>query len=64
VDEVEKKEFWAALGRLYSSTENLRVAAEKLAEIAAAHERRLDRSEVLLDALRDELNRLKGGRAQ
>lgn len=64
MDEFEKREFWEALSRLYSATENLRASIEKLAEIATSHEKRVDRAEVLLDALRDEVNRLKRDRPQ
>lgn len=60
--EFEKEEFWNALGRLYDSTVKLHLATEKLAEIAASHEKRMDYSDVLLDALREEINRLKQNR--
>lgn len=60
--DYEKQEFWNALGRLYDSTVKLHLVTEKLAEVAASHERRLDHSDVLLDALRDEINRLKQNR--
>lgn len=39
-------EFRQALGRLYDATVNLKTASEKLLE-TAAHERRLDRLEVV-----------------
>ena len=60
--DFEKEEFWNALGRLCDSTAQLRVATEKLAAIASSHKRRPDYSDVLLDALRDEINRLKQNR--
>jgi hypothetical protein len=43
--DFENEEFWKARGRLYDSTNNIRIATEKLAEIATAHEKRLDYSE-------------------
>ena len=43
--DFENEECWKALGRLYDSTNNIRIATEKLAEIATAHEKRLDYSE-------------------
>lgn len=64
--EFEKEEFWKALGRLYDSslntlraTEELRKVVEDLGHIAELHEKRLDYSEVLLNALREEIKRLK-----
>ena len=58
----EKDEFWNALGRLYDSSVKLQVATEKLAEIATSHEKRLDRVEVLLEAVQEDLNWLKRNR--
>ena len=57
--DYEKEEFWKALGRLYDATQKLAVVSENLVETARLHEKRLDYSDVLLDALREEINRLK-----
>ncbi len=57
--DFDKQEFWNALGRLYDSTVNLRTAAEELRLTAESHERRLDYTEVSLEALRLEVKRLK-----
>lgn len=43
----EKMEFWKALGRLYDATLELKTAGEALLGIAQAHERRLDKIEVV-----------------
>ena len=78
-------EFWAALGRLYDSTlemkgridqigekvdtlaeattrllhatENLQHVSEHIHGIAEAHERRLDRSEITIEAILEDLRR-------
>ncbi|HUE21365.1 MAG TPA: hypothetical protein VMQ86_06770 [Bryobacteraceae bacterium] len=54
VTEDEKMEFWSGLGRLYDETLALREAAGHLADaarahqaVAEAHERRLDKLEVV-----------------
>jgi hypothetical protein len=47
----EKMEFWTALGRLYDSTLSLQRATEALRDVAQAHEKRLDRLEVVQDWL-------------
>ena len=52
--DYEKEEFWKALGRLYDSSVALKTATEKLAEIATAHEKRVDRLDVIVDWLADE----------
>jgi hypothetical protein len=62
MNDVEKDEFWRALGRLYDSSLNTLRAIEELRKIAETHEKRLDYSEVLLNALREEINRLKADR--
>jgi len=62
MNNFEKEEFWKALGRLYDSSLNTLRATEELRRIAEAHEKRLDYSDVLLDALRQEINRLKADR--
>ena len=72
------EEFWAALGRLYDSTlelrgridklseasehlvratENLHYATENLHSIAETHERRLDRAEITIEAILEDLRR-------
>jgi hypothetical protein len=52
--DFEKEEFWKALGRLYdasvqlvTATEKLRETTEDLRETAVAHEKRLDKIEVV-----------------
>ena len=60
--EFDQQEFWRALGRLYDASLNTLRATEELRKIAEAHEKRLDYSEVLLNALREEVNRLKSER--
>jgi hypothetical protein len=71
-------DFWAALGRLYDSTlemkgrldtlnqvtEHLVHAAENLQKVAEAHERRLDRSEITIEAILEDLRRSREKRAQ
>ena len=47
MDQFEQQEFWKALNRLYSATENLAVAAEALRATAEKHESRLDKLEVV-----------------
>jgi hypothetical protein len=47
LDDYEKQEFWSALGRLYDATRNLASAAESLRLTAEAHEKRLDKLEVV-----------------
>jgi len=62
--DFEKAEFWEALGRLYNSsvaikeaTEALARNAEERAGIARSHENRLDRAEVLVEALLEDMRR-------
>ena len=43
---TDPQEFWNALGRLYGSTVELRIATTALAETAKAHENRLDKEEI------------------
>lgn len=85
--EFDKQEFWAALGRLYSTTLEqtkqiealradigdlfqvarahqdsilaLRDTARDLSGTAGAHEKRLDRYEVTVQAILDELRKLR-----
>jgi len=45
--DFEKEEFWKGLGRLYDSAVATREATEALREIAVAHEKRLDKLEVV-----------------
>jgi len=65
------EEFWAALGRLYDSTLELRgridglneagvrlvQATEALRQVAETHERRLDRAEITVEAILEDLRR-------
>jgi hypothetical protein len=59
--DYEKAEFWNALGRLYDSSVALKVATEKLAEIATAHEKRIDRLDVIVEWLAEEERKRKKG---
>ena len=45
--EFEKEEFWKGLGRLYDASVNLVTATETLRQTAEAHEKRLDKLEVV-----------------
>jgi len=75
------EEFWAALGRLYDSTLELREniqrldekterladgsqrllqATETLYKVVESHERRLDRTEVTVEAILEDLRRSRG----
>lgn len=45
--QFEFDEFWKGLNRLYEASVQTREATERLAEIAKAHENRLDRIEVV-----------------
>jgi hypothetical protein len=57
----DQEEFWKALSRLYDTSVNLVTATERLREIAEAHEKRLDRLEVVQEWLADkERQREKG----
>jgi hypothetical protein len=49
--DFEKEEFWKGLGRLYDASVKLVTATEKLAETAVAHEKRLDKIEVVVQWL-------------
>jgi len=65
------EEFWAALGRLYDSTLELRGrldqlheasellvhATQNLQKVAETHERRLDRAEITIEAILEDLRR-------
>lgn len=62
VTEYEKTEFWNALGRLYDTSVKISEAVERLAEIAATHEKRHDRSEVTIQAILDDLQKLRKAR--
>jgi hypothetical protein len=71
MDDFEKDQFWAGLNRLHTGldrfhtelevlrqeTEALKETAFALAETAHSHERRLDRSEVLVEALLEDMRR-------
>jgi hypothetical protein len=54
IDGEHGSDFWAALGRLYDSTQNLVTATGMLAETAQAHERRLDKLDVIVEWLASE----------
>jgi len=68
---ANSEEFWAALGRLYDSTlelrgrldrlseasEHLVHATENLHKVAETHERRLDRAEITVEAILEDLRR-------
>ena len=60
--EFETGEFWNALGRLYDSTVKLHEASGHLLEIVQSHEKRLDRAEVRVQAILEELKRRREGR--
>jgi hypothetical protein len=45
--EFEKEEFWNALGKHYDASVKLVTATENLRETAQAHEKRLDKIEVV-----------------
>jgi hypothetical protein len=47
VTDGEKMDFWNALGRLYDTSLHLQTACEALRDTAEAHEKRLDRLEVI-----------------
>jgi hypothetical protein len=47
-------EFWAALGRLYDSTQNLVIVTERLAATAQSREKRLDKLDVIVEWLASE----------
>ena len=64
MDQYEQTEFWKALGRLYDSTAALRDASERLLEIAERHERRLDRAEITIEAILEDLRRKRKGEEQ
>ena len=61
--DFDREEFWRALGRLYDSSVKLNEFSERLLEIVVAHEKRLDRTEVTLEAIQDDLRRYREGRA-
>ena len=49
--DFEKEEFWKALGRLYDAAVKTQEAAEALKDVAEAHEKRLDKLEVVQEWL-------------
>jgi hypothetical protein len=51
--EDEKQEFWASLGRLYDASRANYDATVELRKIAESHEKRLDKVEVTIEALRE-----------
>jgi hypothetical protein len=78
-------DFWAALGRLYDSTLEMKGridgigdkveklaeatghlvnATENLQKVAETHERRLDRAEITIEAILEDLRRSREKRAQ
>ena len=75
--DFDKEEFWKGLGRLYDAsvlegkkiTELREVVVElsgvvkQLAGVAQSHEKRLDRVEVTVEAILEDLKRHREGRA-
>jgi hypothetical protein len=59
--DFDKEEFWRALGRLYDSTVKLNEAVEGLVMIVEKHEKRLDRSEIIIEAILEDLKRHREG---
>ncbi|SRR5258708_4442822 len=62
--DCDKAEFWEALNRLYvasvaikDATEALAQTAQEQARIVLSHESRLDRAEVLIEALLEDMRR-------
>lgn len=65
MDQFEKDEFWQSLGRLYNATQSLVTATENLRQTAEAHEKRLDKIEVVQQWLAEkERQREKGDSPQ
>jgi hypothetical protein len=76
MDFANFEEFWKALGRLYDdiletkeSVKDLREAtghllsvAEKHQQVVESHERRLDRTEITVEAILEDLRRHREGR--
>jgi hypothetical protein len=60
----EKMEFWKSLGRLYDASVSLQVACEALRETAVAHEKRLDRVEVIQQWLAEKERKRELGSGQ
>lgn len=62
--EDEKMEFWQSLGTLYDASLSLQRSCEALRDNALAHEKRLDRLEVIQQWLaeKERKRELEGGR--
>ena len=60
--DLEKDEFWKALGRLYDSTRATADAAERLVEITQSHEKRLNRLDVIVQWLSEEQRKRDGAK--
>jgi hypothetical protein len=75
--DFEKEEFWKSLARLHdrnlelhgeivelrTAAESLLQSTKALRDVAVAHERRLDRTEVTVEAILEDLRRHREGRA-
>ena len=57
MNEFDKQEFWGALTRLYDTSVALRDSIIALKDVSEAHEKRLDRQEVITQAILEELRR-------
>jgi hypothetical protein len=57
MDEFEKSEFWKALGRLYDASVRTNEGVAGLLKIVESHEKRLDKAEVKMEAILEELRR-------
>jgi hypothetical protein len=57
VNEFDKQEFWGALARLYDTSVALRDSIIALKTVSETHEKRLDRQEVITQAILEELRR-------
>lgn len=78
MDEHERMEFWDAMARLYDKTlalrataeahqnaaRNLRLACEALRDTALAHEKRLDRLEVVREWLAEKERKRESGESR
>jgi len=57
MNEFDKQEFWGALARLYDTSVVLRDSIIALKAVSETHEKRLDRQEVITQAILEELRR-------
>ena len=64
MNEFDKQEFWGALTRLYDTSVALRDSIIALKDVSEAHEKRLDRQEVITQAILEELKQIQGMFAQ